>query len=135
MPDEKPINIVEDDKVLEKEPVQPSSSGTSGSVDKPDQVDQIVTSPIKMSLNDALDTEKPEIKTEDVNKDDVKKEDVKTVQVNLISSSGQENSPPDLNQDTESDTPQQIEPDFSQDNNFEVDVKIEAQQGMFDIMY
>ena len=59
----------------------------------------MVKSPVKIeSLNDALDTEKAEIKHEPDHKTDDKNEDIKTVQVNLISSSGQENSPPDLNQ-------------------------------------
>ena len=113
-----------------------SSSGTNDN--KPNQVVQMVKSPVKIeSLNDALDTEKAEIKrepdpkTDDKNED--KNEDIKTVQVNLISSSGQENSPPDLNQDssesTDAVTSQQPEPDFNFGNL--IKAKIEQQQGMF----
>ena len=109
-----------------------SSSGTNDN--KPNQVIQMVKSPIKIeSLNDALDTEKAEIKREPDPKTDGKNEDIKTVQVNLISSSGQENSPPDLNQDssesTDAVTSQQPEPDFNFGNL--IKAKIEQQQGMF----
>ena len=108
------------------------SSGTNDN--KPNQVIQMVKSPIKIeSLNDALDTEKAEIKREPDPKTDGKNEDIKTVQVNLISSSGQENSPPDLNQDssesTDAVTSQQPEPDFNFGNL--IKAKIEQQQGMF----
>ena len=111
-----------------------SSSGTNDN--KPNQVDHLVKSPVKIeSLNDALDTEKAEIKREPDPKTDDKNEDIKTVQVNLISSSGQENSPPDLNQDSSESsdavTSQQPEPDF----NFEIKPKIEQQQGMFFIFF
>ena len=109
-----------------------SSSGTNDN--KPNQVDHLVKSPVKIeSLNDALDTEKAEIKREPDPKTDDKNEDIKTVQVNLISSSGQENSPPDLNQDssesTDAVTSQQPEPDFNFGNL--IKAKIEQQQGMF----
>ena len=102
------------------------SSGTNDN--KPNQVVQMVKSPVKIeSLNDALDTEKAEIKREPDPKTDDKNEDIKTVQVNLISSSGQENSPPDLNQDSSESSDvvtsqqplQQPEPDF----NFEIKPK------------
>ena len=113
-----------------------SSSGTNDN--KPNQVIQMVKSPIKIeSLNDALDTEKAEIKREPDPKTDGKNEDIKTVQVNLISSSGQENSPPDLNQDssesTDAVTSQQPEPDFNFGNL--IKAKIEQQQGMFFIFF
>ena len=113
-----------------------SSSGTNDN--KPNQVIQMVKSPIKIeSLNDALDTEKAEIKREPDPKTDGKNEDIKTVQVNLISSSGQENSPPDLNQDssesTDAVTSQQPEPDFNFGNL--IKAKIEQQQGMFLIFF
>ena len=104
------------------------SSGTNDN--KPNQVAQMVKSPVKIeSLNDALDTEKAEIKREPDPKTDDKNEDIKTVQVNLISSSGQENSPPDLNQDSSESTDavvtsQQPEPDF----NLEIKPKVTAQQ-------
>ena len=109
------------------------SSGTNDN--KPNQVVQMVKSPVKIeSLNDALDTEKAEIKCEPDPKTDEKNEDIKTVQVNLISSSGQENSPPDLNQDSSESsdavvTSQQPEPDFNFGNL--IKAKIEQQQGMF----
>ena len=109
------------------------SSGTNDN--KPNQVVQLVKSPVKIeSLNDALDTEKAEIKREPDPKTDDKNEDIKTVQVNLISSSGQENSPPDLNQDSSESTDavvtsQQPEPDFNFGNL--IKAKIEQQQGMF----
>jgi hypothetical protein len=55
----------------------------------------------------------------------------------LISSSGQENSPPDLNQDssesTDVVTSQQPEPDFNFGNL--IKAKIEQQQGMFLIFF
>ena len=110
------------------------SSGTNDN--KPNQIDHLVKSPVKIeSLNDALDTEKAEIKRQPDPKTDDKNEGIKTVQVNLISSSGQENSPPDLNQDSSESSDvvtsqqplQQPEPDF----NFEIKPKIKQQQGMF----
>ena len=71
----------------------------SGSINEIETPNQLVMSPAKIeSLSEALDTEKPQMKEEA--KDEERHDDIKTVQVNLISSSGQENSPPDLNLDT-----------------------------------
>jgi len=118
--------------IQQNEPVQPSSSGAD--FIKPVQNDKVLGSPAKIeSLDDALDTEKPAIKDEpkvenitksdNVNSDDVKGDDVKNVQVNLISSSGQESSPPDLNQDTDSSDTVPFD--------FDIKPKIQQQQGMF----